>query len=158
MPIIKLETAIQAPKEICFDLSRSIDLHMESTKHTNEQAIAGKTSGLMSLNETVTWRARHFGITQTLTTRITEYQRPGIFVDEMEKGIFKRFRHEHHFTDAGHQTIMTDIFDYESPLYFLGKLADLLFVKRYMTSLLEKRNLVIKEYAESEKWKGIICT
>ncbi|GAA0190273.1 hypothetical protein GCM10009122_51680 [Fulvivirga kasyanovii] len=156
MPIIKLKTAIQAPRELCFDLSRSIDLHLESTRHTNEQAIAGKTSGLIGLNETVTWKARHFGVTQTLTTRITEYQRPGIFVDEMEQGIFKRFRHEHHFADAAGQTIMTDVFDYESPLHFLGKLADLLLIKRYMTSLLVKRNLVIKEYAESEKWRGII--
>ncbi|UII30765.1 SRPBCC family protein [Fulvivirga ulvae] len=156
MPIIILKTVIQAPIEICFDLSRSIDLHIESTSHTNEQAVAGKISGLIGLNEAVTWKARHFGVVQTLTTRITEYRSPWVFVDEMEEGIFKRFRHEHHFTNSGQLTIMTDIFDYESPFQLLGKLADLLLIKRYMTSLLKKRNQVIKVYAESNKWKGII--
>ena len=156
MPVIKLETIIQAPKDICFDLSRSIDLHVQSTKHTDEQAIAGKTSGLIGLNETVTWKARHFGIIQTLSTRITEYQRPDLFVDEMEKGIFKSFRHEHRFAQVGDNTLMTDIFNYESPLYLLGQVADLLIIKRYMTSLLKKRNQMIQAYAENGKWKEYI--
>lgn len=60
MPVIYLEPFIDAPIEKCFDLARSIDLHMESTKHTGETAIAGKTSGIIELNETVTWRAKHF--------------------------------------------------------------------------------------------------
>ena len=76
MPRIELRTEIKADKEIVFDLSRSIDLHKISTEHTNETAIAGKASGLIGLDENVTWRAKHFGIYQRLTSKITEFDRP----------------------------------------------------------------------------------
>ena len=148
MPKIELTTIINAPIEKVFDLSRSIDLHMESTKQTGEQAIAGRTGGLIELSETVTWRAKHFGIWQNLTSEITEFDHPNLFVDEMVSGAFKSFRHEHRFTALGDQTIMTDIFEFESPLGILGRLFNKLILVRYMTKLLRKRNRVIKDEAE----------
>lgn len=147
---------IKAKKEIVFDLSRSIDLHKISTVQTNEEAIAGKTSGLIGLGESVTWKARHFGIYQKLTSKITSFDRPNSFVDEMVKGIFVSFKHQHIFKDDGGQTLMIDIFHYETPLWFLGKLADELFLKNYMTKLLKKRNHTIKEFAESDKWISLL--
>ena len=156
MPRIELYILVNAPIEICFDLSRSIDLHRISTEKTKEEAIAGITTGLIGLQETVTWRARHLGVVQTLSTRITAFERPRFFVDEMVHGAFKSFRHEHHFQQAPTGTLVKDIFDYRSPLGVLGKLADRLFLKRYMQDLLMERNRVIKEYAESDKWKLIL--
>ncbi len=156
MPTITTTTIVNAPPELCFDLSRSIDLHMISTKRTGERAVAGVTSGLIGLNETVTWRAKHLGIWQHLTSRITEYNRPVFIVDEMVKGAFKRFRHEHHFEQQGNSTIMTDVFDYTSPLGLLGKLADVLFLEKYMTRFLLERNLAIKVYAETDKWQQLL--
>ncbi|WP_339812632.1 SRPBCC family protein [uncultured Imperialibacter sp.] len=156
MPIIQIKMVIEAPIDRCFDLSRSIDLHKISTSHTGEEAIGGVTSGLIGLSETVTWRARHFGIRQTLTTRITELDYPNFFVDKMVKGAFKRFRHEHHFKDLGGKTEMRDYFDYESPLGILGRMFDFVVLRKYMQDLLEQRNLVIKEYAESDKWKKVL--
>ncbi len=156
MPVIKIETEIKACKNKVFDLSRSIDLHKISTKHTREEAIAGVTSGLIGRNESVTWRAKHFGIYQTLTSKITEFDKPDYFVDEMESGIFNRFKHEHIFVEQNEITVMTDIFDYKSPLGFLGKIVDFVFLENYMRNLLQKRNEIIKGFAESEKWKEVI--
>ncbi len=156
MPIIRIETEINSNIKICFDLSRSIDLHKISTKQTNEKAISGKTSGLIKLNESVTWRAKHFGIYQRLTSKITEFEKPNYFVDEMVNGIFKKFKHEHKFISQNNKTLMIDIFDYESPFGILGKLADKLLVKQYMNKLLKERNRIIKEYAESNQWKKIL--
>ena len=156
MPIIHLRTEIKAKRTLVFDLSRSIDLHQLSTEHTNETAIAGKTSGLIGLNEWVTWRAKHFGIYQQLTSKITAYDRPNSFTDEMVSGAFKSFRHEHHLEDTEAGTLMRDTFAYRSPLGVLGHLADALFIKRYMTRLLAIRNAVIKEFAESGKWKTVL--
>jgi len=150
MPKIELLTEINAPIEKVFDLSRSIDLHMESTKQTGERAIAGKTNGLIGLGETVTWRAKHFGIWQTLTSKIVEFEPPNLFVDEMVSGAFKGFRHEHHFITSGDQTIMKDIFEFESPLGILGRIFNKLILTPYMTKLLVKRNKVIKEAAEKQ--------
>jgi ligand-binding SRPBCC domain-containing protein len=149
MPKIELVTLINAPIGRCFDLARSIDLHMESTKQTGEKAIAGKTSGLIGMGESVTWRARHFGVWQTLTTKITGFEYPVFFADEMVTGAFKSFRHEHHFRNVHGKTEMTDIFAFKSPFGFMGKLADTLVLTAYMKKLLEKRNQVIKSKAEN---------
>ncbi len=156
MPKIKLQTEIKADRKVVFDLSRSIDLHKISTEQTNEQAIAGKTTGLIGMNESVTWRAKHFGIYHNLTSKITEFDRPNTFTDEMVNGAFKEFKHEHHFTELNGGTLMTDIFDYESPFAILGKLADKLFLEKYMRELLIGRNRIVKKFAESEKWKEIL--
>jgi ligand-binding SRPBCC domain-containing protein len=150
MPVIVLDNTISAPIEICFDLSRSIDLHMLSTAHTGEVAIAGKISGLIGLGETVTWKARHFGIWLTLTSKITQYDWPFCFTDEMVEGPFHSFRHEHRFTRITGGTRMEDHFAYRSPLGVLGRIADVLFLQKYMKQLLLRRNQVIKHMSEHE--------
>lgn len=151
MPVIRLQTVINAPVEVVFDLSRSIDLHKISTAHTNEEAIAGKTSGLIGMGESVTWKAKHFGIAQLLTSRITAFEKPHFFTDEMVTGAFTRFKHEHIFAEADGVVIMTDVFDYTSPYGMLGRIANILFLKRYMAKLLTERNRIVKEYAEDKK-------
>jgi ligand-binding SRPBCC domain-containing protein len=154
MPIIELFTEINAPVKRCFDLARSIDLHLISTKHTGEQAIAGTTTGLINLGETVTWRAKHYFIWQELTSKVVELSSPNFFADEMVKGAFKSFRHEHYFFNSGDKTIMRDVFEFESPLGLLGRLFNLISLKAYMTSLLKQRNEVIRQVAESDQWPG----
>ncbi|MFZ6052501.1 SRPBCC family protein [Halocola ammonii] len=150
MPLIKLCTEIAASQEKVFDLARSIDLHKKSMEHTAEEAIAGRTSGLIEMGETVTWRARHFGVMQTLTSKVTGFERPSYFADEMVKGAFKSFRHEHYFEPTETGTLLIDHFYYTSPLGVLGKLADWLFLKKYMTRLLVRRNKTICELAEND--------
>ena len=154
MPTIKIQTTINAPKKVVFDLTRNIDLHEISAGNNNEKAILGVTSGLINLGETVTWRAKHFGFYQKLSVKITQMDSPNSFTDEMIKGIFKRFRHTHIFVQDGEKTIMKDVFDYISPLGILGKLADFLFLKLYMTQFLKQRNEVIKQYAEDENLRN----
>ncbi len=158
MPKIILKTYINAGRDIVFDVSRSIDLHKISTSSTNETAIAGKTKGLISLGEQVTWRAKHLGFYQTLTSKITQYDRPNTFTDEMVEGIFKKFKHQHSFKEKDGGTLMSDVFEFESPFGILGKLANVLFLKRYLQSFLAERNKVIKAYAESGYWRKVLTT
>ncbi len=143
-----LSTRINAPAGICFDLARSIDLHLMSMRANGEKAIAGVRSGLIGLNETVTWRARHFGMFVKLTSKITEFRYPEIFSDEMVSGPFKLLAHRHQFLPVNGYTLMIDEFVYTPPLGVLGKLADSLFLKRYMLRLIRHRNQTIKEEAE----------
>ena len=156
MPALTLVTEIRAPIERVFDLSRSIDLHQASMTGRDETAVAGVTSGLIGLGESVTWRARHFGVVQRLTSRITALERPHHFRDAMVSGVFARFDHDHHFAPIPGGTRMTDVFDYTSPLGPLGRLADAIFLARYMRALLDERNRVIKEVAESERWRAFL--
>lgn len=153
MPIIETETLIHAPRDRVFDLSRSIDLHVDSAAHTDERAIAGTTAGLIEMNQDVTWRARHFGVWQNLTSRITAFDRPNHFRDSMVSGAFSRFDHDHYFdSDSEERTIMKDVFSFDSPFGLLGKIANQAFLTRYMRRFLEKRNQIIKSTAESDDW------
>jgi ligand-binding SRPBCC domain-containing protein len=158
MPTIELKTRINAPIERCFLLSLSVDLHQLSTAETNERAIAGVTSGLMKLNDVVTWRAKHFGIYQNMTSKIAAYDAPTYFVSEMVKGAFSKLHHQHIFEWTGSETIMTDIFHFKAPLGILGELFSILILKNYMKNFFIKRNDTIKEVAETSKWKSILET
>jgi len=116
--VIDITTHITAPIQRVFDLSRSVDLHAASIAHTRERAVAGVTSGLMSLGEEVTWRARHFGIWQSLTSRITAFDPPTHFRDSLVHGAFRRFDHDHFFSQRGEITTMRDVFDFSRRLAF----------------------------------------
>lgn len=153
MPLITLTTEIGAPPETVFDLARSIDLHIESTAQTREKAVAGRTTGLIGLGETVTWEATHFFVRQRITVRIERYDRPHHFRDSMVSGIFARFDHDHNFAPSESGTIMTDKFDFTSPLGPLGRLANWVLVTRHMRNLLVLRNQLIKSVAESDNVK-----
>ena len=157
MARVELITHIHAPIERCFDLSRSIDLHLRSTELTLEEAIAGRTSGLIGLNETVKWRGRHFGLRLTHESLVDSYDRPNYFRDVMISGMFKRFEHEHFFRDAGTGTEMRDVLILESPTIF-GPLVDRLFLTSYIKGFLESRNAVIKRVAESNDWQHYLST
>ena len=155
MPRIELVTTIHAPAERAFDLARSIDLHAASTASTGERAVAGKISGLFGPGDVVTWRARHFGVWQRLTSRMSDYDRPRHFRDTMVRGAFRRFDHDHFFTASGAgETVMRDVFDFDAPLGPLGRLANLLFLTRYMRKFLLIRNAALKAVAESpDRWQ-----
>jgi ligand-binding SRPBCC domain-containing protein len=156
MPSIHLTTTINAPIQRVFDLARSIDFHKISTGNSREEAIAGTTSGLIEAGEYVTWCATHFGIRQNLSSKITAMTGPLHFRDEMVKGTFKKLVHDHEFSRQGSATIMTDRFYFEAPYGILGKLANTLFLTNYLTTLLQERNSLLKEYAESEMYRTVL--
>lgn len=148
MTTINLTTKIKAPKQIVFNASRNIDIHQQSASPSKEKAITGVTSGLINLNETVTWRGRHFGFYLTHKSRITAMNLYDYFVDEMEKGKFKSFKHKHFFEEENGITIMKDQLQYETPFGILGKLFDVLLLKKHLTNFLLERNKVLKEVSE----------
>jgi len=148
MSKIVLKTIIKSDIQTVFDLSRDIDLHQKSTSKTNEKAVAGRTSGLIEQGETVTWKAKHLGVIQILITKIIVMNKPHHFTDVMLKGTFKSMKHQHIFRQEGKNTIMTDIFEFESPAGIIGKLFNYFFLKNYMTKFLTERNKLIKLTAE----------
>jgi len=148
MPAIIVETWINAPVERCFDLARDIGLHCQTTSKTKERAVAGVTSGLIELGQSVTFEAVHFGVRQRLTSVIVEFDKPKLFVDEMTKGVFASMRHTHEFAAHGKSTLMRDTVCWKSPLGILGVIADILFLKRYMTKFIVERNTALKQIAE----------
>ncbi|MBQ4821498.1 SRPBCC family protein [Aquimarina sp. MMG016] len=151
MSLIQLRTLIKAPIEEVFDLSRNIDFHINSAKQTKEKAIAGRTSGLIGLHETVTWRGKHFGIYLTHQSKITDFEYPNRFTDEMVKGHFRSFKHQHIFKDSETGTEMIDILEYKTPYGFWGYFFDTMMLKRHLTQFLQNRNSFIKSSLENKK-------
>jgi ligand-binding SRPBCC domain-containing protein len=154
---IELVTTIAAPIERCFDLSRSIDLHMASTDWTGERAIAGITSGLIGMDQEVTWRGRHFGVQIQHTSRITAFDPPRYFQDRMVRGAFRSFCHDHYFEFAHNTTVMTDRMEFQAPLAALGRLVEPL-LERHMRMLLLRRNDCIKRTAEGNSWAQFLSS
>jgi ligand-binding SRPBCC domain-containing protein len=139
---------IAAPVQRCFDAARDLDLHVRSMGPTGERAVAGRTSGLIELGESVTWEARHLGVRQRLTSLITAMDRPRHFRDEMTAGAFGELAHDHWFEAVNGGTRMIDEVRFRSPYGLLGRLVDWAFMARYLRRLIERRNLVIKREAE----------
>ena len=153
-------TLIDAPIHRCFDLSRSVEVHLLSNVHSGEQAVAlgGKTSGLVCLDEEVTWRAKHFGVWHNLTSKTSEMNPPFYFQVTMVRGIFSFMQADHLFQslESG-GTEMKDVFSIAAPLPLFGLLAETLFLRRYMLALLRERNAVIKRVAESSEWERYLA-
>ncbi|MGH2667182.1 SRPBCC family protein [Flavobacterium sp.] len=150
MTRIQLVTIIKTPKQIIFDASRNIDIHQQSAGKSNEKAIAGVTSGLINLNETVTWRGKHFGIYLTHKSRMTSMDFYDYFVDEMEEGKFRYFKHEHFFSEEKGITLMTDQLEYETPFGIIGRIFDFLFLKAHLQNFIIERNKVLKDVSEKQ--------
>jgi ligand-binding SRPBCC domain-containing protein len=153
---IELITIIAAPIERCFDLARSIDAHMASTGGTRERAVAGVATGLIGLNQEVTWKGRHFGLSLAHTSRITAYDRPHYFQDCMVRGRFRQFCHDHFFERHNTGTLMRDVMQFEAPFGLLGAAVERLVLKAHMQSLLANRNGYLRRLAEGVEWRNYL--
>jgi ligand-binding SRPBCC domain-containing protein len=140
VPDVQLTTTIAAPLDDCFMLALSVDAHARSMGSSGERAVSGVRSGAMELGQTVTWQARHFGLPFRMTSKITVYERPSLFVDEQVRGPFAAWWHEHRFEEKAGKTVMTDVVHYRSPAGSLGRLVERAFLERYMQRLLQQRN------------------
>ena len=149
-------TVIRAPIERCYDLARSVEVHLAGNVHCGETAVAssGVTTGLVGLAQRVTWRAKHFGVWHQLTNEITILDRPVHFRDVMVRGIFRFVRHDHFFRSVTNaETEMRDIFSFAAPLPVLGRMSEILFLRRYMQRLLRERSAALREIAEGTQWR-----
>lgn len=156
MPTVHITTFIAAPAEVVFDLSRHIGLHKISQQTHKEEAVGGTTNGLIQKGEFVTWKAKHLFKTRILKIRIKEMNPFSFFEDVMEEGDFKLFQHQHYFKPVQNGTIVIDKLNFESPYGIVGSLFNHLYLTNYMKLLLQQRNKVIKEYAESKKWEALL--
>lgn len=154
MPTLVVETSTHAPIARVFDLARSIDFHLATAARTKETVVGGRTSGLLELGESVTWRARHLGAWRTLTVVMTSLQRPASFQDTMTHGDFAAMQHDHLFEEAPDgRTTMRDVFAFRSPMGPLGALVDRAFLSGYLRRFLVERARLLRATAESDGWR-----
>ena len=154
MATLHLETLVAAPPERCFDLARDVDVHMAGSAAFHERAIAGVMHGKMRMGDEVTWEAKHLGRRWRLTSRITAFEPPHRFVDDMQRGPFARWHHEHRFQPTPAGTLMIDDAEFASPYGWLGRLVDRVLLTWYMRRLLLAHDRFIRDVAESAASAG----
>jgi len=151
MLVLTATIEINAPAERCFDLTRSVDVHVASSGLIDGQAIAGRMSGLSELGDETTWSARFFGIRFHLVCEITELIRPESFADVMKKGLFHRFAHRYTFlAETPGRTRLTDELTFESPCGVAGRWFDQWVIGPRFQKLLHHRLEYLKRVAEQD--------
>lgn len=145
----ELVTTVAAPPRPVFDLSLRVETHTASMARSGERAVAGVTAGRLSLGDTVTWQARHFGVRWRMTSVISAWEPPDWFVDEQLAGPFERWRHLHVFEPDGHGgTMMRDVVEFTAPFGPLGVLAETVLLDWYLRRLIRVRNRHLVAVAE----------
>ncbi len=106
-------------------------------------------SDLLGPGDVVTWEARHLGVRQRLTSKITEFDAPRSFEDEQIAGPFASFCHRHEFTGRDGVTVMTDLVRYRAPFGAIGWLVERGYLDRYLRGFLERRAAHLRALAEA---------
>jgi len=75
------------------------------------------------------------GIPLYWMTEITHLKDGVYFVDEQRYGPYSMWHHQHHFKAIDGGVEMTDIVHYKIPLWFLGTIANALFVRSRLKSI-----------------------
>jgi ligand-binding SRPBCC domain-containing protein len=149
MPRIELETLIKAPPAACYALALNVQSHLDSTRQTEERVIDGPANGQLQLGDVVTWEARHLGIRQRLTVRITAATPPHHFRDELVRGAFRTLSHDHYFEALPDGTLMRDVFQFSSPAGVVGRWFERFFLTNYLTRFLRQRNAALMHRLEA---------
>lgn len=136
-------------------LRTSLDLDVERVAGRRHRVRAmsrpgTRTTGAIGEGESVSWSTRLWGVvpvrhTSVIVEVVPDDGRGGArFVDEMARGAFASFRHEHGFAPLpDDRTRMSDRMTWRSPLGVLGRAADVLLVRHVLAGLLDDRNAEI---------------
>ncbi len=118
--------------------------------------LRGVSSGLLSNNDSILWALRILNKDFLFTLKITELN-PVLFIqEEMMQGSLDSFKHLRHFKKIENGTLVIDEVFYALPKKFWSPWIDRFFVNGKLHELLKERNKILKEYAESNKWRALL--
>jgi len=74
----------------------------------------------------------------------------------MSQGALASFKHLRHFKKIQNGTLVIDEIYYSLPNKFWAPWVDRFFLNGKLNELLKERNKILKEYAESNKWRALL--
>lgn len=156
MGFIHITNFIAAPSETVYDLSRHVLLQKKAMEKIGARQLRGVSSGLLSNNDTILWALGLANKDFHFTLKITELN-PGLFIqEEMTQGSLESFKHLRHFKKIKNGTLVIDEIFYTLPKKFWAPWVDRLLLNGKLHDLLKERNNILKEYAESNKWRALL--
>ncbi len=93
------------------------------------------------------------GIPLFWMTEITHVRPKQFFVDEQRFGPYSLWHHQHHFREIEGGVEMTDLIHYKVPGWFVGDLANKLFISRQLKEIFEFRYKKVEELFG--KWEAV---
>jgi hypothetical protein len=139
--------------ERCFLLATHLQLVADALQMDTVSGRGLRSEGFVGGDDLIHWRGRRLGFQQTHVSRITCFEPPTFFQDTMERGRFRRFEHDHHFSQVGDHTLMIDYVRFSLPLGLVGRLAGKQIVLPHVVKLVRGRLQMLKRIAESEAWR-----
>ena len=118
-----------------------------------QQVLSVEGSFPLRLGSEVRLRARQLPIpvAQTWLVRVVQFEPPALIVDEMLRGPFAAWRHEHRFSELpGNRTRLTDFVTYRLPGGRLGKAADRAVGRRLLLASFRSRQARTRALLEAE--------
>ncbi len=85
------------------------------------------------------------GIPLYWMTEITHVSDKKFFIDEQRFGPYSLWHHQHHFKETELGVEMTDIIHYKLPFWFLGDIANALFVRKQIRGIFDYRYKVVDD-------------
>jgi ligand-binding SRPBCC domain-containing protein len=85
------------------------------------------------------------GIPLYWMTEITHVDDQRYFIDEQRFGPYSLWHHQHHFKEVEGGVEMTDIVHYKMPFWFLGDIANSLFVKKQLKGIFDYRFAAVEK-------------
>ena len=154
MTTVRREVRVRAPAARCFDLARSVDLHVDSSTAIRARAVGGRTSGLSGAGDETTWSARFLGVRFSMATRVGDFAPPVSFGDRLTRGLLRQFAHVYRFEptpDGG--CVMSDELTVAAPFGLAGRLFERFYLTRKMRGLVRQRLAHVKGVAEGDDWE-----
>jgi len=93
-----------------------------------------------------------FNIPLYWMTEITHVADKKFFVDEQRYGPYSLWHHQHHFKETANGVEMIDIVHYKIPFWFIGDIANRLFVRRQLQKIFSFRFKAVQD--RFGKWPG----
>ena len=83
-------------------------------------------------------------------TEITQVSDKKYFIDEQRFGPYSLWHHQHHFKEENGFVEMTDIIHYKLPFWFLGDIANWLFVRKQLKQIFQYRFKKVEELFKND--------
>ena len=140
---------IDLPIEEVFNyFSNPSNLQKITPKYLNFK-IKNNPPFIMKKGQLFEYRLRVRGIPITWISLISSYDPPYSFIDEQIKGPYSSWHHTHLFKEENGGTVIIDEVKYTLPLGLIGKIVNLIWVKKDLDKIFQYRQKIIEKTLKS---------
>ncbi len=138
---IKTEQLLPVSMEVAWEFfSNPANLKNITPSNLGFEIVSKHHGAAMYAGQIIEYKVKPLlGIPLYWMTEITQVLHHKMFIDEQRFGPYSLWHHQHHFVAVEGGVLMTDIVHYKLPFWFLGDIANRLFVKKQLKGIFDFR-------------------